>query len=283
MNQAKIYLPLITSFSSDQKKLVKQKILGKYKEHNMNIDEFKKYDTLYQGFVKSQKYRYCFMMVLEENYKELVTPYKNIKTVTYKPTEIEKVAIMLSAYSYSGVYARKDYKKYEYIKEESSKNIAVYRYKSLFSDNIFIAYRGTNDREDIIPDMYIVRNKHEISNRFDAALDKYDDIKKKYPKAKIHVTGHSLGGALAIWVLTKRKSCYKGYVFNPGYNGYLTPKINLNHDNLKVFMVKGDIICNTIFAMKSEMKPAKKNWIILAGDNMKPLKNHSMNNFTKLV
>ncbi len=83
-----------------------------------------------------------------------------------------------------------------------------------------IAYAGTNpeDKVDLVTDVIDVadvdgtlsqtKNLVEIFeppvSQFDTALGYADYIQKRYPKAKITVTGHSLGGSLALTVGAKK-------------------------------------------------------------------------------
>ena len=84
-----------------------------------------------------------------------------------------------------------------------------------------IAYAGTNpdDKVDLVTDVIDVadvdgtlsqtKNLVELFeppvSQFDTALGYADYIQKRYPKAKIAVTGHSLGGSLALTVGAKKQ------------------------------------------------------------------------------
>lgn len=84
-----------------------------------------------------------------------------------------------------------------------------------------IAYAGTNpgDKVDLVTDVIDVadvdgtlsqtKNLVELFeppvSQFDTALGYANYIQKRYPKAKITVTGYSLGGSLALTVGAKKR------------------------------------------------------------------------------
>lgn len=86
---------------------------------------------------------------------------------------------------------------------------------------VMIAYAGTNpeDKVDLLTDALDVADidgtiSKELFNfslveppvsQFDTALGYADYIQKKYPQAKLSVTGHSLGGSLALSVGAKKQ------------------------------------------------------------------------------
>lgn len=70
---------------------------------------------------------------------------------------------------------------------------------------VIIGFRGTviTDQRDIISDANIILGTQDRNERFKKSLDKYQEVEDKYPGYKIGVTGHSLGGLIA--VLTGQK------------------------------------------------------------------------------
>jgi len=272
------YLPILTGLDKDQKKILQKKL-------NQKCLECKnKYNSLIDGFAKNKVYREKVIEVFAENYQELVKPYRSIKTITYRPNKTERIAIIITKESYQLVPSRlANHQNYQYLQKESTRYIAIYQYQTMMTHNIIIAFRGTKQINDVVPDYFILRNKHHLSERFKESLAMFDQVQTQYPKANIYVCGHSLGGTLAIWVNQNRKDCKQCYAFNPGYNGYLMPKLSLKNDNLKIFLVKGDPLSNTIFAVKSDLKPKKNNLVILKGHGKTPLRNHAMDNFVNLV
>ncbi|MGE7185630.1 lipase family protein [Peribacillus sp. NPDC006672] len=72
-------------------------------------------------------------------------------------------------------------------------------------EDIVIAYRGTQGFKDIYTDINYIAfsntpvhtGKHiDPDNQFKQAEQLVKDVKKQSPSKKIHLTGHSLGGAL---------------------------------------------------------------------------------------
>ena len=76
-----------------------------------------------------------------------------------------------------------------------------------------------------------------ISDRYEKLEKHYDKIKEKYPNKKKIVTGHSLGGALGLYI--SRSENIPGIVFNPAPQDY--GKIyHKNHPQSKVYKTKYD-------------------------------------------
>jgi hypothetical protein len=79
-----------------------------------------------------------------------------------------------------------------------------------------VAYRGTNpmDMADLAADAAVALGWNHMSGRFWEADSTYQAAVKKYGAENVEVTGHSLGGAEALYVA--RKYGAGGTVFNPG-------------------------------------------------------------------
>lgn len=82
---------------------------------------------------------------------------------------------------------------------------------------ILIVYRGTdvNDLQDIISDIQIILGTNAIDVRIQQSLDFFDQVKVKYPEHQIRVTGHSLGGTIAL-IIAKHRLPERTITFNPG-------------------------------------------------------------------
>lgn len=90
-----------------------------------------------------------------------------------------------------------------------------------------VSYRGTDHVTDLVPDLQIAMGYHSspiyhtvgeaaailMKDRFADARDRYEKAKHKY--GAVSVTGHSLGGALALHAARAHGGA-KAVVFNPG-------------------------------------------------------------------
>lgn len=83
---------------------------------------------------------------------------------------------------------------------------------------VVVAFRGTMSRKDFHTDIKAVAfNKPKQAGqdqRFIAAAKDFKRIKDAHPGKRFLVTGHSLGGTLAIFI--GRLECIGGTAFNPG-------------------------------------------------------------------
>lgn len=81
-----------------------------------------------------------------------------------------------------------------------------------------IAYRGTDlfhaNASDLVADLELTLGMNDVAQRFHQAEDIYSKTVAKYGEGNVEVTGHSLGGAEALYVA--RNHHISGTVFNPG-------------------------------------------------------------------
>lgn len=102
------------------------------------------------------------------------------------------------------------------------------KYSSVFYNaaehRTILAFTGTQDLEDLVPDYEIAFGKR-THPRWQQALNRWDMVTHKYPN--VTVTGHSLGGALARHVSQKRKA--QGSVFNEGHGLFTEERDYLQH------------------------------------------------------
>ena len=96
--------------------------------------------------------------------------------------------------------------KNEYTAFEKGFGFSATVFKNTETNEYVIAFRGTNDGEDILDNLIMgatstgllgdVTNK-QFSQAFAFAIEQIAEILAKDPDAKISLTGHSLGGSLA--------------------------------------------------------------------------------------
>lgn len=89
----------------------------------------------------------------------------------------------------------KDYELIDYGHSNISINGFSY---SVFSNDtdIVVSFRGTDELRDIITDIFLITSKYAISVQFATAYKIVKNIVLSNPDKHIHLTGHSLGGAL---------------------------------------------------------------------------------------
>lgn len=110
-----------------------------------------------------------------------------------------------------------------------------------------VAFRGTNlknSRDHTANAGMGAGIKHKL-NRFKNSLDVTERAMKKYGRDHVTITGHSLGGAQALYV--HHKTGLKGAAYNPwiGPTDYIQAGGNLKSqikDNFNVHAVVGDIV-----------------------------------------
>ncbi|MGL4768126.1 MAG: lipase family protein [Formosimonas sp.] len=106
---------------------------------------------------------------------------------------------------------------------------AACAYKNPQTNEVVIAYRGTDDRKDASPDAALARDSkamlltgptvifHSTGSdwhpQFTQALDFVERVKNNNPQSHINVTGHSLGGGLA--QISAKMYGFEGVTFDP--------------------------------------------------------------------
>ena len=118
------------------------------------------------------------------------------------------------------------------IDKSSNKNAIVLEDDE--TNDIYIGYRGTENVSDLLADTYIVLGNEDKSDRFQESEELYKRVKAEHPNKKIHLSGHSLGGALASHVACKHK-VESLVTFNKGSN----PIVDFKRDDNKC-KTKGD-------------------------------------------
>ena len=81
------------------------------------------------------------------------------------------------------------------------------------SGETVIAYRGTATLADIRTDGFVLHGRENTTDRYRAAERTYDATVEKYGRGNLTLTGHSLGGGLALHVAELHD--LPSYTFNP--------------------------------------------------------------------
>lgn len=141
-----------------------------------------------------------------------------------------------------------------------------------------IAYRGTNPKNwrDVTTDVLVGLGLERFGSRFKRAKNVASKAKKKY--ANVDLTGHSLGGSLALFAATKEKIAAN--VFNPGM-----AKPWYTNKQSTIYGTIGDPISN-ISTINPLVAPLLKSRIRVeapTGAIWNPLSNHSIDQFAKEI
>ena len=145
-----------------------------------------------------------------------------------------------------------------------------------------VAFRGTyiKNKTDLHMDSYIVFNQMRKNKYFKKAEESLEEILKAYPKHAIHLTGHSLGGSISLFLLNSFYSKIKSStLFNPGisvvpYKSDIIQQYAKNPKNHFVIQL-GDPVSNGI------LKYDPKHLIcFLKEKHSKIIDNHLLKNFT---
>lgn len=103
--------------------------------------------------------------------------------------------------------------------EFNTERFAVYTCGGWLSAKVVVvAYRGTSDMSDVRNDLLLASNTNvnRLKQLLSSEVDCIDAVARKYPEARIHVTGHSLGGTIAMFVTVHTGLVSGGHIFNPG-------------------------------------------------------------------
>jgi hypothetical protein len=103
-------------------------------------------------------------------------------------------------------------------------------------NELVIAFRGTEEAKDIIPDLNIAFGSQASLQRFQDDVDYYKNVISFYPTAKVVATGHSLGGFSVANVINKVDRGI-GFTYNGGVGVnnkslYDNPRLNNVRTNL---------------------------------------------------
>ncbi len=119
------------------------------------------------------------------------------------------------------------------------------RYVILTDKEIIVSFRGSVSAEDwLVSDVAIVANIQKIAPRFIREKKAVLEVRQKYPDKKIVLTGHSLGGTIAL-TIAHEFPWVQAVAFNPGTS--ITTR--WEKDNMTIVYLNTDFISR--FAKKS--------------------------------
>ena len=133
-----------------------------------------------------------------------------------------------------------------------------------------MAYRGTADSKDLLPDLNIVAGTQDKSKAFKDAKSNFEAAQKALG-GQWQTTGHSLGGTKAMWVAQQHG--IHSYAFNPGFHSFSDDRVDTDYKKHHVFIIKGDPVSNSITSRNNA------DLHVFSAASKNPLKNHSMSNF----
>jgi putative lipase involved disintegration of autophagic bodies len=87
---------------------------------------------------------------------------------------------------------------FEIDKELSTEEHSIFHDKN--TKETIISYRGTTNMKDVITDSQILVSREENTDRYKKSQEIFDRVAEKYGKDNIAVTGHSLGGGVALHI-----------------------------------------------------------------------------------
>lgn len=112
------------------------------------------------------------------------------------------------------------------------------RFVMIHNSRCVTVQRGTQiSSEDLLSDAMIVLGAEHLDRNVRRWVEEYPDIVAKYPHLEHYVTGHSLGGTVALHI-HKRYPAAKTYAFNPGVARLDVDKAV--DPNLEIWVVDGD-------------------------------------------
>lgn len=187
-------------------------------------------------------------------------------------TNEENQKAQMSQQAYKNENERSNIGSYQYKKEHSGKDWAVYSDPK--ANKHILSFKGTSNSKDIVPDLNIVAGTQNNSSSFEHASNLLKDLKQKI-NGTWETTGHSLGGTKAMWAAQQNN--VDSHAFNPGYNSVSDDQIKTDRKGNHVYVVKGDAISNSILGTKLH-----KVKTFQSRNKFNPLTSHSISAFTSL-
>jgi hypothetical protein len=120
---------------------------------------------------------------------------------------------------------------FEVDKDLSTEEHSIFHDKN--TQETVISYRGTVNKKDMLDDTQIMISKEEKTDRFKKSQEIFDRVSDKYGKKNIIVTGHSLGGGIALHIAEKNGNDVESHVFNPAISAKQTFSTKHHHNKHK--------------------------------------------------
>lgn len=109
---------------------------------------------------------------------------------------------------------RPTYQGYTELTQYATDQVAVYVNPQ--TKHGFVSFRGTKVLRDVTTWPFIASNTLDWHSDFPNALETFDRVRALNPDIQFDTTGHSLGGALALYVSAHAENAPHATVYNPG-------------------------------------------------------------------
>ena len=167
------------------------------------------------------------------------------------------------------VYEKPDNRKanlegFTYVPSQSDNENAVYQNSK--EKKLVIIFRGSAKLKDLKADLGVAIGRLKNTSRHDNTEELVKKMKTLYPEYSITLTGHSLGGSLAVSMSSRHN--LPAVVFNAGHT------IGNDHkdSDIKFYTKEGDTV--SMLGANSY-----KNVKMIKGSHGNPIKDHSLSNF----
>ncbi len=178
----------------------------------------------------------------------------------------DKIFVQISKQSYIKPDDRKaTLAGYTYLAQQSDIENAVYENSD--DKKLIIAFRGSAKLKDLKADLGIATGLLEKTSRHDSTEELVKKLKTLFPDYSITLTGHSLGGSLAISMSSKHN--IPAVVFNAGHT---IGKSKHKDSDIKFYTKEGDPVSMLGANSYKDVK-------FIEGSHKNVLKDHSLTNF----
>ena len=178
----------------------------------------------------------------------------------------DKIFVQMSKQSYIKPDERKaNLEGYTYLPQQSDMENAVYENSK--DKKLIIAFRGSAKLKDLKADLGIATGLLEKTSRHDSTEELVKKLKTLFPDYSITLTGHSLGGSLAVSMSSKHN--IPAVVFNAGHT---IGKSKHKDSDIKFYTKEGDPVSMLGANSYKDVK-------FIEGSHKNVLKDHSLDNF----